>query len=348
MSCPHNLAKVYSLEKVLSKGNETCGHDIIVSSGDKITSPCLALESVGDAGVVIGCNRTNYIGGTDYTKAEVVSYDVEKLSLSSAVSTQIDSGGTVDITANGKIGLHGPLTHVTGDLYISGRIIMDKHLESCPKSCTQSHPAVVTTESLPCTDASLSVSLPIIRPEASCSVPTSSSSESCPDVSVSCVESCPTECPPTCVGVIQFGEIQESCTRGGDTQVCHNWTVRPLNFATGRNVQFDLEKNKIIFRETGVYTISGFSSFYAADPSTISVTRFSSVTSTPKEEIRTVMGSNVYGSGNSNIAGMFTVSIPSTAFTLQYRTSHAQCGGLGRPSNLTANTYASFVVTKIA
>jgi len=90
MSCSHNLSHVYPLSDVLKKCNETRGHDIVVSSGDKITSPCLALESCGDAGVVINGSRTNFIGGTDYTKANVISFDVEKLSLSSAVSPQID------------------------------------------------------------------------------------------------------------------------------------------------------------------------------------------------------------------------------------------------------------------
>lgn len=367
MSCPHNLTNIPPLSDILKKCNKTCGHDIYVSAGDKITSDSLVLESKGDANTVVGGNKANYINGTEYTKADKVSFDVDHLSLSSSKLMELDSAGNIKLTA--------PLIHVSGDLHVSGNIIMDVYSKSGERSSIKLPISSLQYSSV----SSESLSLPIIASyentsaqSESLSLPISSlyepisstSSETC---SQSCSQSCseipfqtisqseechavipsPPPIPPNTIGVMQFGEIQDATVKGCQSTVCQNWTIRPLNFATSRNILFDLKNNEIIFRETGVYSIAGWSSFYSPDGSVISTTKFSSVTSTSKDEIRTVLGSNVYGSGNSLINGIFTVSITNTAFALQYRTSHSQSSGLGRPNGFTSNIYASFVVTKL-
>lgn len=374
MSCSHNLNNIPSLGEVLKKNNETCGHDIYVSSGDKITSDCLVLESKNDANIVVGGNRANYINGTEYTKADKLSFDVECLSLSSSSLMELDSAGKIKLTAHEKLDIVAPVTHVSGDLHISGNIIMDTYSESGEKSSVKLpisslHQSLSSLESLNLPiissyQSSLSQSsssLPIISSYGS---KTSLSSESCskscdesqpeiPFQSISQSEDCHTDIPAPppiphkAIGVMQFGELQDYTSKGCQSMACQNWTIRPLNFATSRNITFDLKNNEITFREMGVYSISGWSSFYSPDGSVISTTKFSSITSTAKDEIRTVLGSNVYGSGNSLIDGIFTVSIPNTTFALQYRTSHNQSSGLGRPNGFTSNIYASFVVTKL-
>lgn len=385
MSCPHNSKKKPSLQEVLDVGNETCGHDIVVSGEDKIRGDKLCFESN---------SRASYIKDIDYIKAKTCGFDTEHLSLSSANLTQIDSGGNIEIAAvrclqaksSGAVKIIAPITYIHGDIHVFGKIIrgniedsIETNEESDEESDDEPEPNFIQTSisdspisaqpgyiqtSEPDSFASIqspeesgpgyiqtSVVDPFHTVENSepdfiqTSYPPEShfvSASSCPEVSI---PSHPI--PFRKIGVIQFGEMQDACTSGGPTIASQGWAVRTINYATGRNVRFVLENDSLIFQETGLYTISGFSSFFSSDTSTIATTRFSSITPTSQDDIRTVIGSNVYGSGNSIIDGMFTVSVPDTVFTLQYRASHSQCIGLGRPNEMVTNMYSSFIITKV-
>lgn len=146
-------------------------------------------------------------------------------------------------------------------------------------------------------------------------------------------------------GSAYFLDRRSETKDGGPTSPSRVWLPRELNYSQVFDLDVKLMANQVVFHSSGLYQISGFTTFHVAIHGAVSVARFCPAgVDHPKIEA-IVYGSNVYGCGTSIFNGIIRVEA-GNKYEIQYRSTSGHPKGLGTASGFHNNVYTSLTVVR--